>query len=83
MSNPKMIRGDEYSAVIDLMQDSAVIFGKDGVTGTITTSMPILGYAISDHGVLALELDSTDSDYIQFYDSTGREHALQSCKCDP
>ncbi len=73
MSNPKMIRGEEYGAVIDLMQDSAVIFGKDGVTGTITTSMPILGYAISDHGVLALELDSTDSDYIQFYDSTGRE----------
>ena len=73
MSNPKMIRGEEYGAVIDLMQDSAVIFGKDGVTGTITTSMPILGYAISDHGVLALELDSTDSDYIQFYDNTGKE----------
>jgi len=73
MSNPRMIKGDEYGAVIDLMQDSAAIFGKDGVTGTIKTSMPILGYAISDHGVLALELDSTDSDYIQFYDSTGRE----------
>ena len=71
MKSPVMAVNGSYGIVGDRQAQTAVIFGTDGMLGTITTTMPILGLTISAHGVAALMLDDTDSSVIQFYDRTG------------
>ena len=71
MKSPVMAVNGSYGIVGDRQAQTVVIFGTDGMLGTITTTMPILGLTISAHGVAALMLDDTDSSVIQFYDRTG------------
>lgn len=71
MKDPVIAINGSYGVVGDRQSQSAVIFGLDGVTGTVTTTMPILNLTISSHGVAALMLDDADASVIQFYDRTG------------
>ncbi len=71
MQSPRVIVRDRYGAVADIQSQTAVIFDASGVTGTVTTTQPILSFSVSDHGVLVLETDDTDASYINFYDRSG------------
>lgn len=73
MTSPRAKILGKYGAVADIQSETAVIFGPDGVTGTVNTNLPILNFAVSSHGVLALEVDESDVNYIYFYDRTGNE----------
>lgn len=72
MKSPRVAVQGKYGVVADLQAQSALIFNTEGITGTVTTSLPILGFTVSSHGVLALELDGGDVNYINFYDNTGK-----------
>ena len=71
MRNPAVTVNGEYGAVADLRSQTAYIFHVDGVQGTVQTNLSILNLTVSAHGVLALVLDDTDANYIDFYDRTG------------
>ncbi len=71
MRNPSVAINGEYGAVADLRSQDAYIFSLEGVQGTVRTNLPILNLTVSAHGVLALVLDETDANYIDFYDRTG------------
>lgn len=71
MKDPVIAINGNYGVLGDRQSQLAVIFGLDGVTGTITTTMPLLNLTISAHGVAALMLDDADASVIQFYDRTG------------
>ncbi len=73
MTSPQARVNGKYGAVADIQSETAVIFGPEGVTGTVTTNLPILNFAVSSHGVVALELDEPDVNYIYFYDKNGAE----------
>ncbi len=73
MENPRVALQGTYGAAADLLGKTAVIFGKKGVTGTVSTIYPIQNLTVSSHGVLALVLDQGSSTRIQFYDREGKE----------
>ncbi len=72
MINPKVYIRGNFGAVVDLQSETAVIFNREGVTGEVSATLPILDFTVSSHGVLALELDEGNVNYIYFYDNTGK-----------
>ena len=72
MKHPQVLVQGDYGAVADIQSENAVIFNQNGVTGTVTTTRPILDFGVSSVGVLVLELDDSDVNYVNFYDNTGR-----------
>ncbi len=72
MKHPRVLVRGDYGAVADIQSQTAIIFGKNGVTGTVETTKPILDFGVSSVGVLVLELDDSSVNYINFYDNTGR-----------
>lgn len=71
MRNPSVTVNGDYGAVADLRSQTAYIFHLDGVQGTVQTNLSILNLTVSAHGVLALVLDDSDANYIDFYDRNG------------
>lgn len=71
MRNPSVTVNGDYGAVADLRSQTAYIFSLEGVQGTVQTNLSILNLTVSAHGVLALVLDDTDANSIEFYDRTG------------
>lgn len=71
MRNPSVTVNGDYGAVADLRSQTAYIFSLEGVQGTVQTNLSILNLTVSAHGVLALVLDDTDANAIEFYDRTG------------
>ena len=71
MKSPMITINGDYGVIGDRNSQTAVIFNKEGVQGTVTTTMPILNLTVSAHGVAALMLDADDASMIQFYDKTG------------
>ncbi len=71
MRNPSVTVNGDYGAVADLRSQTAYIFSLEGVQGTVQTNLSILNFTVSAHGVLALVLDDTDANSIEFYDRTG------------
>lgn len=71
MRNPQVAIRGEYGAIADIQSNEALIFDANGISSKVTTSLPILKATISGHGVLAVVLDESGANYIQFYDKTG------------
>ena len=71
MKSPLIDINGDYGVIGDRNAQTAVIFDRDGVRGTVTTTMPILNLTVSAHGVVALMLDDANASIIQFYDKTG------------
>lgn len=82
MENPKAyVRGD-YAVIADLDGTTMKIFGKNGNTGSVTTSYSIVKACISSNGLVAAILDGGDDTWISFYGSDGTLIAENQTKID-
>ena len=73
MQDPVLTLGGEYGMITDRGGLTAVVFSESGVSGTITSTLPIKNSCLSHHGVAALMLEADNSSLIRFYDRTGRK----------
>lgn len=71
-AKPKAKLQGSYGAIADIGGTGACIFGRDGITGQITTNSPILNLAVSEKGTTVLILEEGTKSIIQFYDRTGK-----------
>ena len=71
-AKPKAKLQGSYRAIADIGGTGACIFGRDGITGQITTNSPILNLAVSEKGTTVLILEEGTKSIIQFYDRTGK-----------
>ena len=71
--NPKAKLQGDYGMIADIGGTGACIFGKEGITGVITTSKPILSHAVSSKGTAVIAVEDGTTSLLQFYDVTGRQ----------
>ena len=71
-AKPKAKLQGSYGAIADIGGTGACIFGRDGITGQITTNSPILNLAVSEKGTTVLILEEGTKSIIQFNDRTGK-----------
>ena len=72
-AKPKARLQGSFGMVADIGGTGACIFGRDGITGTISANSPILNLAISGKGTAVLVLEEGTASRLQFYDKTGRQ----------
>ncbi len=72
-ADPKAKLQGSCGMIADIGGTGACIFGKDGITGQITTNSPILNLAISDKGTAVLATEEGTTSRLRFYDRTGKE----------
>ena len=71
--NPKAKLQDSYGMIADIGGTGACIFGKEGITGVVTTNQPILNHAVSGKGTSVLALEDGTTSTLQFYDKNGKK----------
>lgn len=71
MQKPQIkIRGNDV-AIGDISGNKIYTFDKNGVIGSIDTSMTILQIEIASNGIVAAVLEDNDANYINMYDKDG------------
>ena len=71
-TNPKAKLQGSYGMIADIGGTGACIFGKEGITGQITTNAPILNLAVSEKGTAVLVTEDGTKSILSFYDRSGK-----------
>lgn len=71
MTEPHLVTQGEYGAIADLAGRRVVVFSKNGVSGTYSTTSPILTLAISARGLTAVALDRGLTSLVQLFEASG------------
>lgn len=70
------VRGD-YAVIADRNGYSIYICDKNGCQGVVTTTLPISKVAVSSTGVTVAILEDSQSNFIAFYDKSGRKLQIE------
>lgn len=70
-AGPRVKIQGSYGIIGDVGGYQAYIFNKDGISGTISLSSPLLNMTVSAKGTAALALEEDQACRIQFYDKKG------------
>lgn len=72
MLSPRVIKSENYCAVIDIDKSSVVVFRRDKVISSFRTNGNIMSGCISTNGVIALIEKVSSNSRINMYDSKGK-----------
>lgn len=82
MENPMAFVREDWAVIADLDGTKMEIFGKNGKTGSVTTSYSIVKACISSNGLVGAILDGGDDTWISFYATDGSLIAENQTKID-
>ncbi len=71
MKNPQIKVCDNAVAVGDINGSTICVFNKDGMLGTIDTSLAISQIEVAKQGVVAAVLEDNEANYINLYNTDG------------
>lgn len=71
MSNPQLDMCEEYLAIYDKKGTKIYILTKDGLQGSIETTMPIDQVCVAAQGTVAVLMKKSTTTYLAMYDKTG------------
>ena len=71
MMNPYADQNGDFLVLADQKGNHFYVFNREGCTGSGETTMPISRAAISGKGMVALILEDTTANYVQFFNRSG------------
>ena len=76
MSYPKAYVSGEYACIYDAQGSQIRVYGKEGLTGNITTIQPVTKAVVAETGVCAAILEDNDASYITFFKKDGTDYDI-------
>ena len=71
MNEPHLVIQEEYGAIYDLAGQRVIVFSKNGLSGTYSTTAGILTLAVSAKGLTAAALDNGLTTVVQLFAASG------------
>lgn len=71
MKNPVVDICEKYIAVCDEMGNKIYIFNENGIQGEVETKLPIKKMCVAGQGTVAVLMEESDINYIDYYDKKG------------
>lgn len=71
MQNPQIKVCGEWAAVGDINGSTIYMFGKQGMVGSVDTSLSISQVEVAERGIVAAVLEDTTANYINLYNTDG------------
>lgn len=73
MTNPQIVKDDNYLAIADMGSRDVYLFNKDGFIRSYNVDYPILLYDINKNGIVTIVCQNNKGHVIQLFDIDGNE----------
>lgn len=82
MQNPELDQCDDTAVIADIKGTSMYMFNKDGMIGSVETTLPVLKAKVAAQGVVAAILEDGEKTWVNFYSSDGTIIAENQTRID-